>query len=95
METHDEFFVKSADLVLGLVAPVGTDFDTFMKDLRNAIKPYDYGINEVRISDLADGIDAPCVQPDVTQRSQHAALHAPRPERSMYGHRLRCVFDQV
>jgi deoxycytidylate deaminase len=54
----DQFFVKSSEVALGLVAPVGTDFDAFMANLRDALGPFDYEVNEIRMSTLADALKA-------------------------------------
>lgn len=61
---------QDSELVLGLVAPVGTNFDTFCDQLKNILESYDYETNVVRLSDLC-GVFKPTrleqeVGPDAT-----------------------------
>lgn len=52
---HESLFsYQEAELVLGLVAPVGTDFDRFVETLGVCLKDYRYSTNTVRLSELAE-----------------------------------------
>jgi deoxycytidylate deaminase len=86
----DQFFVKSTEVVLGLVAPVGTDFDAFMKSLEIALAPYGYDLNEIRMSGLANSLAA--VDPTTEERPSAPPLHERYFDRTM---RLMTAGDNV
>lgn len=43
---------EGSELVFGLVAPVGTNFDLVLNPLRKLLKQFEYTVNVVRLSDL-------------------------------------------
>ncbi len=43
---------EESELVFGLVAPVGTNFDLVINPLRRILREFDYELNEVRVSTL-------------------------------------------
>src|SRR5262245_57622583 len=46
-------FYENAELVLALVAPVGTDFDRFVDHLTVCLRPYRYEARPVHMSELS------------------------------------------
>jgi deoxycytidylate deaminase len=44
---------QDSELIIGLVAPVGTDFDRFQRSLERTVARFDYSFNSIRLSDLA------------------------------------------
>ncbi len=48
-----DFRYEEAELVLGLVAPVGTDFDKFVETLGTCLKAFRYKPSPIRLSSLA------------------------------------------
>ncbi|MBC7976101.1 MAG: cytidine deaminase [Myxococcales bacterium] len=48
-----DFLYEEAELVLGLVAPVGTDFDKFVETLGTCLKAFRYKPSSIRLSSLA------------------------------------------
>jgi len=48
---------QDSELILGLVAPVGTDFQRFQHSLERCLKKFDYSFNLVRLSELAEHFD--------------------------------------
>lgn len=53
MVDEGSFSYEGAELVLGLVAPVGTDLDKFVEMLDTQLQKYRYRSNTIRLSDLA------------------------------------------
>jgi deoxycytidylate deaminase len=47
------FSYEEAELVLGLVAPVGTDLDRFIETLVVCLRDFEYDTNPIRLSELA------------------------------------------
>lgn len=56
---------EDTELVLGLVAPIGTNFDVFSNQLRRLLKPYGYGVNVVRLSRLCSIFSPARMEPKV------------------------------
>jgi deoxycytidylate deaminase len=52
---------EGAELVFGLVAPAGTNFNLFQNPLKSCLKRYKYRLNAVRVSDLIKkfGVSSP------------------------------------
>src|SRR5262249_20676097 len=55
MTDHEQAF-SGAELVLGLVGPVGVDFNKFIGHLKTAFDKFGYGMNEIRLSHLASSL---------------------------------------
>jgi deoxycytidylate deaminase len=53
MSGLEEFFYRDAELVLGLVGPVGTELDKFVGKVETALTQYGYRTHPVRLSALA------------------------------------------
>lgn len=53
MKSLGDFVSRDAELVLGLVGPVGTEMDKFVDKVKTALKPYSYRGRVIRLSDLA------------------------------------------
>lgn len=64
-----ERLVKDAgsELVLGLVAPVGTHLDSFIELLDDTLRTYRYRQRVVRVSDLFRGLTEPAALPPATE----------------------------
>ncbi len=54
MKGLDDLVSRDAELVLGLVGPVGTELDKFVAKLQTALRQYKYTGHEVRLSSLAE-----------------------------------------
>jgi deoxycytidylate deaminase len=54
---------EDSELVFGLVAPVGTNFEVFQNLLDRGLKKFGYAINVVRLSDLTANVSAEGVPP--------------------------------
>ena len=48
---------EDSELVFGLVAPVGTNFDKFQHLLERCLKKFDYKICMIRMSDLTSNFE--------------------------------------
>jgi hypothetical protein len=48
---------RDAELVLGLVAPVGTDLEAVRKRIREHVKQFDYESNDLRLSGFLDRLN--------------------------------------
>jgi deoxycytidylate deaminase len=53
MNGLEEFFCRDAEMVLGLVGPVGTELDKFVGKVETALTQYGYSTNPIRLSALA------------------------------------------
>ena len=58
---------EDAELILGLVAPVGTNFDRFVEILRVHLKDFNYDTNLVRLSELASSFKVHAPEPTGTE----------------------------
>src|SRR4051812_47821101 len=76
---------EDSELVLGLVAPVGTNFERFQHLLERCLQRFGYGSNLVRVSDLISSFS---VEPPLEPRG--ASIEAVRLHRMMHaGSQLR------
>lgn len=66
MGDHNPVY-ENSELVLGLVAPVGTNFDKLLNILRRCLDKFDYELNAVKLSSLAQNFK-------VKERGDHAKL---------------------
>lgn len=74
-----------SELVLGLVAPVGTNFDKFFNLLSRRLKPFGYTPNDVKLSKLADNFKVEPVEVPEGLSGEASRIH-----RLMHvGNRLR------
>jgi hypothetical protein len=59
----NRFSYEEAELVFGLVAPVGTDFDRFVETLVVGLKEFKYSANLIRLSEFAASFEVEGVEP--------------------------------
>ena len=69
-----------SELVLGLVAPVGTNSDAFENSLKSCLKEFTYETNVVRVSELMDaafGVQSSPPMPSLTDEAKriHSGMH--------------------
>lgn len=62
---------EDSELVLGLVAPVGTNFDKFENLLERCLKKFGYTINPVRLSTLTNNFQVEPISSMIRSRFIH------------------------
>jgi hypothetical protein len=66
-----------AELIFGLVAPVGTGFDRFVETLVVGLKEFRYQASLIRVSDLAASFEVEGVEARMKMRSMVASASEP------------------
>ncbi len=74
MKGLDDLVSREAELVIGLVGPVGTELDKFVAKMQTAIKEYAYAGNEIRLSNLAEKLSKQREVPGETKYERRVRL---------------------